>query len=157
MKCVLFIALAFLFLSSAKADTVSPLLARGYVVMPQPQAVRLGAADFPFTRDWNVLREGVAPGDAALEILSEELARRFHVQLANSSRPASTLRLVIAPNSARVGDAQDRDRGVLAQQAYKIELSRDRVTIVANAPAVRDREEQPFVPILERFLSSKSE
>ena len=37
------VALAFLFLSPARADTVSPLLARGHVVMPQPQVVRLGA------------------------------------------------------------------------------------------------------------------
>jgi N-acetyl-beta-hexosaminidase len=103
--------------------------------MPQPQTVRLGAADFPFTRDWNVLPEGIAPGDAALEVLNQELATRFHWQLTKAARPTGTLRLVIAPNSARVGEAQDRDRDVLAEQAYKIELSRDRVTIVANAPA----------------------
>jgi len=135
MKHVLFIALALLFLSPAKADTVSPLLARGYVVMPQPQAVRLGATDFPFARDWNVLPEGIASGDAALEVLNQELASRYHWQLTKSARPTGTLRLVIAPNSARVGDAQDRERDVLAQQAYKIQLSRDRVTISANAPA----------------------
>ena len=39
------------------------------------------------------------------------------------------------PEFGRVGAAQDRDRDVLAQQAYKIDLSRDRVTIAANAPA----------------------
>jgi hexosaminidase len=129
------IAFAFVFLASARADTVSPLLARGYVVMPQPQMLRLGASDFPFTRDWSVVREGVAPGDAALEVLNQELANRFQWQFTNSSRQAGALRLVIAPNSARVGEAQDRDRNALAQQAYKIDLSRDRVTIVANAPA----------------------
>ena len=31
--------LAFLFLAPAWADTVSPLLARGHVVMPQPQVM----------------------------------------------------------------------------------------------------------------------
>src|SRR6185436_20921500 len=45
------------------------------------------------------------------------------------------LRLVIAPNSAMAGPAQDRDRDVLAQQAYKIEITRERVTIAANASA----------------------
>ena len=63
------------------------------------------------------------------------LRRRYHVKLTNSGRGAGTLRLVVAPNSARVGEAQDRDREVLAQQAFKIDLSRDRVTIAANAPA----------------------
>ncbi len=114
---------------------MSPLLARGHVVMPQPQAVRLGASDFEFTRDWVVERQGVAPGDAAVEVLNDELARRYHVKLTNSGGGAGTLRLVVAPNSARVGEAQDRDREVLAQQAFKIDLTRGRVTIAANAPA----------------------
>ena len=129
------IALAFQFLSPARADTVSPLLARGHVVMPQPQVVRLGASEFVFSSDWSVMREGVPPGDAALEVFNEGLEQRFHRKLTNPGRPAGTLRLIIAPNSASVGKAQDRDRDALAQQAYKIELSRDRVTIFANAPA----------------------
>ena len=129
------IALAFLFLSPAWADTVSPLLARGYVVMPQPQVVRLGASDFEFTRDWTVERHGVAAGDAAIEVLNQELDSRFHMKLSSSGHTGGVLRLAIAPNSARVGEAQDRDRDVLAQQAYKIDLRRDRVTIEANAPA----------------------
>jgi hexosaminidase len=127
-------AFVFMFLSPAWGDTVSPLLARGHVVMPQPQVVRLGASDFEFSRDWAVERQGVAPGDAAVEVLNDELARRYHLKLTNSSRGAGTLRLVVAPNSAKVGEAQDRDREVLAQQAFKIDLSRDRVTIAANAP-----------------------
>jgi hypothetical protein len=127
--------LVFIFLSLVRGDTVSPLLTRGHVVMPQPQAVRLGESDFEFTHEWVVERQGVAPGDAAVEVLHDELARRYHVKLTNSGRGAGTLRLVVAPNSARVGEAQDRDREVLAQQAFKIDLSRDRVTIAANAPA----------------------
>ncbi len=129
------IALAFLFLSPARAETLSPLLARGHVVMPQPQLVNLGPSEFVFTSDWTVVREGVPPGDAALEVLNDELDRRFHRKLATPAHPAGTLRLVIAPNSAKVGQAQDRDRDALAQQAYKIQLGRDRVTISANAPA----------------------
>jgi uncharacterized protein (DUF111 family) len=97
-------ALVFMFLSPAWADTVSPLLARGHVVMPQPQVVRLGASDFEFTRDWVVEREGVAPGDVAVEVLNDELGKRYHVKLTSSGRGAGTLRLIIAPNSARVGD-----------------------------------------------------
>ena len=129
------IILGLLFAAPARADTVSPLFARGYVVMPQPQTVRLGAADFEFTRSWRVDLQGVASGDAAIEVLNEELERRYHIKLGDPGATAGTLRLLIAANSASVGDAQDRDRDVLAQQAYKIDLTRDRVTIVANAPA----------------------
>src|SRR5437764_2797952 len=111
-----FTVLAFLFIvpafvpggAPAWADTVSPLLARGHVVMPQPQVVRLGASDFVFSRDWKLEFQGVAPGDAAVELLHDELARRFHLTLANSGAPAGTLRLAIAPNSAKGGQSQDR-------------------------------------------------
>src|SRR6476660_564168 len=85
------IALAFQFLYPARADPVSPLLARGHVVMPQPQVVRLGASEFVFTSDWSVMREGVPPGDAALEVFNQELERRFHRKLTNPARPAGTL------------------------------------------------------------------
>src|SRR5689334_6884698 len=76
MKRIPVIVFAFLF--AARAETVSPLLARGHVVMPQPQVVRLGAGEFVFTGDWSVVREGVASSDAAVEVLHEELERRFH-------------------------------------------------------------------------------
>ena len=75
-------ALAILLLAPARADTVSPLFARGHVVMPQPQVVRLGATDLVFTRDWKLERQGVAPGDAAVEVLHDEIERRFHWKLA---------------------------------------------------------------------------
>jgi len=103
--------------------------------LPHPQVVRLGASDFVFSRDWGLEQQGVASEDAAVEVLREELERRFLFKLADSGSGAGRLRLVVARNSARVGEAQDRDREVLEQQAYKIELSRDRVTIAANAPA----------------------
>jgi hexosaminidase len=128
------LGIAFLLLTAARAETVSPLFARGYMVLPQPQVVRLGASDFVFSPDWKIERQGIEAGDAAVEVLNDELDRRFHVKLGNSARETGTLRLIIAPNSAVVGPAQDRDRDVLAKQAYKIELVRNRVTIAANAP-----------------------
>ncbi len=122
-------------IAPASAATASALFARGYTVMPQPQMVRLGPSDFVFSRDWKLEREGVGPASAAIEILNDDLERRFRLKLANPARPAGTLRLVIAPNSARVGSAQDRDREALARQAYQIDLAADRVTIAANGPA----------------------
>ena len=59
----------FLCFAHAEADAVSPLAARGYTVMPQPQTVRLGASDFQFSSDWRLELQGVAPGDAAVEVL----------------------------------------------------------------------------------------
>jgi hypothetical protein len=126
--------LSFLCAAHAWAATVSPLFARGYTVLPQPQVARLGSSDFPFSSGWRLEFQGVAPNDSAAQVLREELARRHGVKLANPGA-AGTLRLIIAANSARVGEAQDRDRAVLAREAYKIDLAPGRVTIAANAPA----------------------
>ena len=134
-----FVVLSILWLTPGWAGTMSPLFSRGYTVLPQPQAVRLGVSDFVFTSAWKLELQGVTPGDSAVQMLHEELARRFLLKLANSGsapgRVAGTLRLVVAAGSARVGEAQDRDREVLAREAYKIDLSPERVTISANAPA----------------------
>ena len=102
--------------------------------MPQPQEVRLGTLEFPFSAGWRLELQGVPRGDAAVQTLHEELAKRFLLKIGNSAS-AGTLRLVIAADSARVGDAQDRDRAGLAKEAYKIDLSPERVTVSANAPA----------------------
>src|SRR5258708_4400699 len=115
-------------IAGARADTVSPLYARGYTVLPEPEVGKLGSAALFFLPDGKLERQGVEPNDIAIQVLREEL------KLSNSSHPSGTLRLILAPNSAIVGEAQDRDRDVLAQQAYKIDLERDRVAIAANAP-----------------------
>src|SRR2546423_1270340 len=53
----------FLTVALAHAETVSPLLSRGYTVMPEPQVVRLGASDFVFGGDWGVEVQGVNAND----------------------------------------------------------------------------------------------
>lgn len=128
------LALTFLSVISARPATVSPLFARGYTVMPEPQIVKLGASDFVFSPDWTLELQGISANDAAVQILHEELNRRFRLTLAKRGRGAGALRLIIAANSARAGAAQDRDHDALAEQAYKINLSHDGVTISANTP-----------------------
>jgi len=130
-----FTGLIYIFLAvpPVHAETVSPLQARGYNVMPQPQVVKLRASDFEFGSDWKIEVQGAAPDDVAIETLRDELGRRYGLTLGVSG--GNVLRLILAPNSVAVGASQDGDKQGLAEQAYKIDLSRDRVTIVANAPA----------------------
>ena len=46
-------------LAPLQADTVSPLYARGYTVMPQPQVAKLGASDHIFSAEWKLELKGV--------------------------------------------------------------------------------------------------
>ncbi len=118
----------------ARAATVSPLYARGYSVLPQPQRVNIGASDFSVGADLRLETAGVAPTGIEVATLREELAKRFRIHISQSGA-AAALRLVIAPGSVAVGPAQDNDKQAIAAQAYAIDMKPGRIAIKANAPA----------------------
>lgn len=121
----------FLGIASGRAETVSPLYARGYTVMPEPQVVKLGASDFVFGADWRIEAQGVPPNDVAIETLKDEMEQRFRLRL--TGKGTKVLHLTVSPNAVTIGRAQDRDHEALSQQAYKIDLGPGDVTITANA------------------------
>jgi hexosaminidase len=119
-----------------KADTASPLYARGYTVLPTPQRVKLEGRDFRFGPNWRLeLAAGVPTGDVAVESLKQELAERDHIVLDGQGRGtgAGLLKLSIAPGSVAVAGTTDHDTSTLAEQAYRISLSPDSITIDGNA------------------------
>src|SRR3989454_10518541 len=122
--------------AGARGATVSSLYARGYSVLPAPQKVELGERDFRFDHDWRLqLGPGIPRNDIAVESLNRELKSRHHLTLTRSegsSAPAGTLRLAVIPHSITIGNATDRDKSAIAEQAYKITLARDAVSITAN-------------------------
>ncbi len=121
-------------LACASAATVSRLYARGYSVMPQPQRVNIGAADFNVGPDWRLETDGIAAAATEVVILRQELAQRFRIRLSRSGA-GGALRLVMAPGSVAVGPAQDNNKQALADQAYAIDMKPGHVSIKANAPA----------------------
>ena len=139
--------------TGGRAATVSSLFARGYTVLPSPQKVELGQRDFRFTQDWRLeLGTGVPNDDISVESLTGELQSRHQVRLSRSQRnsaSAGALRLVILPNSITVSGATDRDKSALAEQAYKISLARDTVSIIANTPTGLFYGVQTFVQLLK--------
>lgn len=117
------------------AQTVSPLFARGYTVIPEPQKVTLGADDFTFGQSWLLkLDKSVASNDVAVQALREGLSTRFHVTLGAVGKPGGVLSLRIAPGSVQIGKALDRNKSALDEQAYRIDLHSGSITITANAP-----------------------
>ncbi|MEO6830256.1 MAG: beta-N-acetylhexosaminidase [Acidobacteriaceae bacterium] len=112
----------------------SPLFARGYTVIPQPQEVSLGSGDFSFGPDWQLKLDASVPAnDVAGEALREELSSRFHLALAGGNGSGGVLLLRIAAGSVPVGKAQDADRKALEEQAYRIDMKPRSITISANA------------------------
>ncbi len=118
--------------SGASGATTSPLFSRGYAALPSPQVVNLGPRDFEFTGAWRVeIGPGIAPTDIAVSSLYQELQERFHLKL-DSSGTAGVLRLGVTSNAVAVRRAADTDKTALAEQAYRLDLGADRITITGN-------------------------
>jgi hexosaminidase len=119
------------------AQSPSPLVSRGYAVLPVPQKVTVVGHDFELQGHWNLQLEGAAKeGDVAIESLKAGLASRHHMSLAEtgSHSPATgVIQLDLTPNSVSIGPAADRDKPALLEQAYRLTLASKAVKIEANA------------------------
>ena len=114
-------------------QTLSPLFARGFTVIPEPRQVKLEPNDFRFGGEWRLeIGSGVAKNSSAVLALREDLASRFGISLHGSG---AAVHLEIAAGSVHPGRAQDRDSEAIAEQAYRLELSPASIRITANAEA----------------------
>ncbi len=139
------------FCQGAAAETASPLFARGYTVIPQPQVVSLTATDFSFGADWQLqLDPSVAANDVTVQALREGLSDRFHIALNSTKSTGGILLLRIAPGTVPIGKAQDANRKALEEQAYRIDLHRGSITITANAATGLFYGVETFVQLLRR-------
>jgi hypothetical protein len=106
------------------------------MVVPAPQRAALKDGEFPFDSSWRlIVGKGIQSGDIALEVLKEELNTRFRIVLQEGSAAPNirAMHLEIQPGSVAIGEALDRERDVIAREAYRIELAPQRIRIVANA------------------------
>jgi len=136
MICAVLGGLLLLHVAHARTATEnqSSLFARGYTVLPVPQEVTLAGGDFAFGPGWRLeIGAGVKATDTAVGALSEDLLSRFNFKIGRSGR-AGVVRLSIRPGSVVIGKALDRDKNVLAEQAYRLELSPQSIQVIANAP-----------------------
>jgi len=137
MKGFLIVAVFGSLCSGGFAQVSSPLFARGYTVVPEPQRVSLEAGNFTFGPGWQLkLDKGVATDDVSVETLREDLSTRFHVTLGTAAKSEGILSLRIVPGSVQIGKVigsptQEQD---LKEQAYRIELHSSSIMITANAP-----------------------
>jgi hexosaminidase len=129
--------LALLSIFPVIAETASPLTARGYTVLPIPQKVALGEQDFVFGDGWRLdLGPGIKSDDIALESLKEQLSERFSLRLVDKGAARSqggVIRMEMAPKSVAIGEATDRIKEGLEEQAYRLVLKPQEIRLTANA------------------------
>ncbi|HVB28501.1 MAG TPA: glycoside hydrolase family 20 zincin-like fold domain-containing protein, partial [Terriglobia bacterium] len=129
---VLAIVLAWVPLNGA---TQSPLFDRGYNVIPIPQKVELQGGDLEFGSGWRLeTGQGVKPDDVAVTSLKKGLETRDGITLETRGR-GKAIELAIQPGSVEIGQAADKDKQALEEQAYKLEIGSSGIRITANAPA----------------------
>jgi hypothetical protein len=128
-----FVALFLVAAAPLLSSTVSPLTERGYTVLPIPQKVSLGSRDFPLTDGWRlVVERGVQAGDASVRSLQELLKERCGLTLAETGAGRTgVVRLTVAPNTVVIAAATDKDTAVIAEQAYRLILKPEEITVTA--------------------------
>ncbi|HET7100642.1 MAG TPA: glycoside hydrolase family 20 zincin-like fold domain-containing protein, partial [Terriglobia bacterium] len=131
--CLLVVAAGFAPL--LRAATPSDLYLRGYNLIPAPQKIELKSGDLQFDSGWRLeTGKGVKADDVAVESLKEGLETRHGITLETRGR-GKAIALEIRPGSVEIGEATDKDRKSLEEQAYKLEISNNGIRITANAPA----------------------
>jgi hexosaminidase len=117
-------------------DTSSPLASRGYSVLPVPQKTTLTGNDFTLDNRWKLELDGeVKENDVAIESLKARLASRFYLNLAGAAPGRLTsgvIRVELRANSVSIGQATDRNKLALVEQAYRMTLRPGSVTIAAS-------------------------
>jgi len=88
--------------------------------------VQLTGRDFDVSPGWRLeLARGVSQDDIAIVDLKEGLASRFHLALASGAgrgHQGGVIRMSISPGAVKIGDATDRNRAALEEQAYTLDL-----------------------------------
>jgi hypothetical protein len=148
-------AIAGVCCSLASAQTVSPLFARGYTVIPEPQNVSLGSSDLTFNQDWQLkLDKSVAKDDVAVDTLREDLSSRFNVRFSMAGGAAGTVTLRIQPGSVSIGTAQGSETEALKEQAYRIDMHKRAITITANTSTGLFYGVETLVQLLRRDMGT---
>ncbi len=133
--CKRFFPAILLFTTLPAAAGTSTLFARGYSVLPEPRQVTLRAGDFSFGSQWRIeAGSGVAPNSKALRSLTEQLRDRYRLKLEGSGS-SGVVQLEVGASLVAPGASQDKDRAAIAAQAYRLDLSPNKIRLRANAEA----------------------
>jgi hypothetical protein len=118
-----------------RSATPTDLYLRGYNLIPAPQKIELKSEDIPFGSGWRLEQgKGVKAGDVAVESLKQELEERHGIALETRGH-GKAIEIEIQPGSVVIGEATDKDRPSLEEQAYKLEIGSSGIRITANASA----------------------
>ncbi|MES1219904.1 MAG: glycoside hydrolase family 20 zincin-like fold domain-containing protein [Bacteroidota bacterium] len=128
----------FLFFTATKmaAQQTADIFSQN--LLPVPQQIKITQAVYQLDKNWVIQNAtGVNENDAAVTSIKEELEQRFQLKLSvrtgESIKASGVLSLMIQPGSVIIGETTDTNRIALSQQAYRLTLEKNTITIKANA------------------------
>jgi hexosaminidase len=122
------------FSQMVRGATPSELYLRGYTLIPEPQQVEFKGGDIELDESWRIQpASGVKPDDVAVESLKADLKDRDGIALATRG-PGKAIELKVQPGSVEIGQATDKEKQSLEEQAYRLEIAKSGIKIAANAP-----------------------
>jgi len=120
----------------------TPLWSRGYSVIPTPRFVDLGEGEITFGSDWKLNLKGVSREDSAVHSLKDDLEDFYGVQLEGKSN--QVLNLEVRSGAVETGLEQ-----AIEEQAYRLVIGPEEISIVGNAPAGLFYGVQTFIQLLK--------
>lgn len=139
---------------SQNAETIKP----GSGLLPVPQRIALSSEEYVLNQDWHIFTgSNISKADPALQSLIAGLQERFGLYIktntaANPNKKLSVINLIVKAGSVIIGKTTDTNRTALMQQAYRLKLNNEQITITANAPQGLFYGVQSFIQLLRKYI-----
>jgi hypothetical protein len=127
----------------------------GMGLLPVPQSVSLTDHQYVLNSSWFIgAGNNISKADPALQSLTSALKERFGLTIkinsgANIGNKTRGIHLIIKAGAVKIGQTTDTNRNALIQQAYQLNLDKEKITITANAAQGLFYGVQSFIQLLQ--------
>ena len=105
-------------------------------LLPVPQQSRFTDKKFNLDKSWAIDINNIGKNIPAVLSLQEELLNRYKLKLKiniGAGKQNNSISLIIKDDAVKIGNTTDTNRTSLMRQAYRLEMSANKIIIVANA------------------------
>jgi hypothetical protein len=153
----LFLLLNILIYSNVYSGDKNDFLSKdkaGMGLLPVPRSVSLTNHEYVLNSSWFIgAGSNISKADPALQSLTSALKDRFGliIKINSGVKIGNKLRgihLIVKAGSVIIGKTTDTNRNALLQQAYHLQLDKEKITITANAAQGLFYGVQSFIQLL---------
>ncbi len=118
---------------AGRPDSTSMSKDPGRSLLPVPKKVALSTSNYLIDESWSLETAGLSKNAPSVLSLTTELKERFGLRLNGvSGKRGHKIFLTINPGAVPIGQTIDTNRSSLKQQAYRLTLDQQRISVTAN-------------------------